>query len=32
MTMGISTICIGLLPTYASAGVYAAVLLALCRV
>jgi metabolite-proton symporter len=32
MTMGISTICIGLLPTYASAGVYAAVLLALCRI
>jgi metabolite-proton symporter len=32
MTMGISTICIGLLPTYESAGVYAAVLLALCRV
>jgi metabolite-proton symporter len=32
MTMGISTICIGLLPTYESAGVYAAVLLALCRI
>jgi metabolite-proton symporter len=32
LTMGISTICIGLLPTYASAGVGAAVLLALCRV
>jgi MFS family permease len=32
MTMGVSTICIGLLPTYASIGVYAAVLLALCRV
>jgi metabolite-proton symporter len=32
MTMGISTICIGLLPTYETAGVYAAVLLALCRV
>jgi len=32
MTMGISTICIGLLPTYASAGVFAALLLALCRV
>jgi metabolite-proton symporter len=32
MTMGISTICIGLLPTYASIGVYAALLLALCRV
>jgi MFS family permease len=32
LTMGISTICIGLLPTYASIGVAAAVLLALCRV
>jgi MFS family permease len=32
LTMGISTVCIGLLPTYASIGVYAAVLLALCRV
>ncbi|HEX3951304.1 MAG TPA: MFS transporter [Steroidobacteraceae bacterium] len=32
MTMGISTICIGLLPTYASVGVFAAVLLALCRI
>jgi len=32
LTMGISTIFIGLLPTYASVGVYAAVLLALCRV
>jgi metabolite-proton symporter len=32
MTMGISTISIGLLPTYASAGVYAALLLALCRI
>jgi metabolite-proton symporter len=32
LTMGISTICIGLLPTYASVGVAAAVLLALCRV
>jgi metabolite-proton symporter len=32
LTMGISTICIGLLPTYASVGMYAAVLLALCRV
>ena len=32
MTMGISTICIGLLPTYESAGVYAALLLALCRI
>jgi metabolite-proton symporter len=32
LTMGISTICIGLLPTYASIGVYAPLLLALCRV
>lgn len=32
LTMGISTICIGLLPTYASIGVSAALLLALCRV
>ena len=32
LTMGISTVCIGLLPTYASFGVWAAVLLALCRV
>src|SRR5258707_9030297 len=32
LTMGISAICIGLLPTYASAGVFAALLLALCRV
>jgi metabolite-proton symporter len=32
MTMGISTICIGLLPTYTSIGVYAPLLLALCRV
>jgi metabolite-proton symporter len=32
LTMGISTICIGLLPTYASIGVYGAVLLALCRI
>jgi metabolite-proton symporter len=32
LTMGISTVCIGLLPTYASMGVWAAVLLALCRV
>jgi metabolite-proton symporter len=32
LTMGISTVCIGLLPTYSSVGVTAAVLLALCRV
>jgi metabolite-proton symporter len=32
LTMGISTVCIGLLPTYASIGAAAAVLLALCRV
>jgi MFS family permease len=32
LTMGISTICIGLLPTYSSIGISAAVLLALCRV
>lgn len=31
LTMGISTVLIGLLPTYASIGVIAAVLLALCR-
>jgi metabolite-proton symporter len=31
LTMGISTVLIGLLPTYASIGVLAAVLLALCR-
>jgi metabolite-proton symporter len=31
LTMGISTVCIGLLPTYASIGVLAAGLLALCR-
>jgi metabolite-proton symporter len=31
LTMGISTVCIGLLPTYASIGVVAAGLLALCR-
>jgi metabolite-proton symporter len=32
LTMGISTVLIGLLPTYASIGVAAAVLLAVCRV
>jgi metabolite-proton symporter len=32
LTMGVSTIAIGFLPTYASIGVSAAVLLALCRV
>ena len=31
LTMGISTVCIGLLPTYTSIGVFAALLLALCR-
>ncbi len=31
LLMGISTVCIGLLPTYESIGVWAAVLLALCR-
>jgi metabolite-proton symporter len=31
LTMGISTVCIGLLPTYATIGVLAAGLLALCR-
>jgi MFS family permease len=31
LTMGISTVLIGLLPTYASIGVMAALLLALCR-
>ncbi|HXA35968.1 MAG TPA: MFS transporter [Steroidobacteraceae bacterium] len=32
LTMGISTVCIGLLPTYASIGAMAAGLLALCRI
>ena len=32
LTMGISTVSIGLLPTYASAGIWAAALLALCRI
>ena len=32
LTMGVSTVLIGLLPTYASIGVLAAVLLALCRI
>jgi len=32
LTMGVSTVCIGLLPTYATIGVWAAVLLAICRV
>ena len=32
LTMGISTVCIGVLPTYASIGVAAPLLLALCRV
>ena len=32
LTMGISTVCIGLLPTYASIGALAAGLLALCRI
>ncbi len=32
LTMGVSTVAIGLLPTYHAIGVYAALLLALCRV
>ncbi len=32
MTMGISTVCIGLLPSYASIGIAATVLLCICRV
>ncbi|GAC1300730.1 MAG: MFS transporter [Steroidobacteraceae bacterium] len=32
LTMGISTVCIGLLPTYATLGLLAAALLALCRI
>lgn len=32
MTMGISTVCIGLLPSYASIGITATVLLCLCRI
>jgi metabolite-proton symporter len=31
LTMGVSTVCVGLLPTYASIGVLAPALLALCR-
>jgi metabolite-proton symporter len=32
MTMGISTVCIGLLPSYASIGITATVLLCICRI
>jgi len=32
MTMGVSTVCIGLLPSYASIGIAATVLLCLCRI
>ena len=32
MTMGVSTVCIGLLPSYASIGIAATILLCLCRI